>query len=72
MTMNTHAERITADPALCGGRPYIRGTRILVQDVLDLLVSGYSDDDVLEELPELERADVYAVMDYRAQQRGTP
>jgi uncharacterized protein (DUF433 family) len=71
MVMSIHAERITTDPAQYGGRPFIRGTRITLQDVLDLLVSGYSDDDVLEELPELERADVYAVMDYRAQ-HGTP
>jgi uncharacterized protein (DUF433 family) len=71
MAMSIHTERITTDPDLFGGRPYIRGTRIPLQDVLDLLVSGYSDDDVLEELPELERADVFAVMDYRAQHPGT-
>lgn len=72
MAMSTHAERITTDPSHYDGRPFIRGTRILVQDVLDLLASGYSADDVLEELPELERADVFAVMDYRAQQSGSP
>jgi uncharacterized protein (DUF433 family) len=72
MTMSTHSDRIIIDPAQYGGRPFIRGTRIYVQDVLDLLASGYSADDVLEELEELERADVFAVMDYRAQQTGTP
>ncbi len=71
MAMSTHAERITTDPAQCGGHPCIRGTCIRVQNVVDLLVSGYSVDDVLEELPELERADVFAVMDYRARQPGT-
>jgi len=71
MAMNPHADRIIIDPAQCGGQPFIRGTRIRVQDVLDLLASGYSADDVLEELEELERADVFAIMDYRAQQPGT-
>jgi uncharacterized protein (DUF433 family) len=69
--MITRSERITINPAQCGGRPCIRGTRIRVQDVLDLLASGYSVDDVLEELPDLERADVFAAMDYRAQQFGS-
>ena len=72
MMMSIHAERIMTDPAQYGGRPFVRGTRIPIQDVLDRLASGYSDDDVLEELPELERADVSAVMDYRAQQCDTP
>lgn len=72
MATSTHAERITINPAQCGGRPCIRGTRIRVQDVLDLLASGMSVDEVLEDLENLERADIFAVMDYHAQQSGLP
>lgn len=48
-------ERITADPNQCGGRPCIRGMRIRVVDVLDLLASGLAREQVLEELPDLDR-----------------
>ena len=52
------AERITVDPEQCGGRPCIRGTRIRVSDVLDLLADGLSPEQVVEELPDLELQDV--------------
>ena len=48
------AERITVDPEQCGGRPCIRGMRIRVTDVLDLLANGLTPAQVLEELPDLE------------------
>lgn len=67
----TLLDRITVNPAQCGGRPCIRGYRIRVTDVLDLLGAGLNVDEVLEELENLERADVFAVMDYRAQPVGT-
>ena len=47
--------RITVDPEHCGGRPCIRGMRIRVSDVLDLLANGLTLEEVLEELPDLER-----------------
>ena len=43
--------RVTFDPALCGGRPCLRGLRIRVQDVLDLLASGASREEILEDYP---------------------
>ena len=46
------AERITVDPEQCGGRPCIRGMRIHVTDVLDLLANGLTAAQVLEELPD--------------------
>ncbi len=52
--------RITSNPDQCGGRPCVRGMRIRVCDVLDLLASGMSVDDVVEELVDLEREDVLA------------
>ena len=48
------ADRITVNPEQCGGRPCVRGLRIRATDVLDLLASGLSPEQVLEELPDLE------------------
>jgi uncharacterized protein (DUF433 family) len=56
--------RITANPEQCGGRPCIRGMRIRVTDVLDLLAVGHSAEQVLEELPDLESQDVRAALSY--------
>jgi uncharacterized protein (DUF433 family) len=55
-------ERITVDPAQCGGRPCIRGMRIRVSDVLDLLAAGLSREEVLHELPDLEPDDIAACL----------
>ena len=63
-TMSSAVERITVNPAQCGGRPCIRGMRIRVTDVLDLLAAGLSADQVIEELPDLEREDIAAVLQY--------
>ena len=54
------ADRITVDPEQCGGRPCIRGLRIRVSDVLDLLANGLTPEKVVEELPDLELEDVRA------------
>ena len=51
-------DRITANPRQCGGRPCIRGMRIRVSDVLDLLATGMTRDQVLQELPDLEPEDI--------------
>lgn len=58
------AERITVNPRQCGGRPCIRGMRIRVVDVLDLLASGLTQQEVLEELPDLEPEDVAACLKF--------
>ena len=60
----TWQDRITVDPAQCGGRPCIRGMRIRVIDVLDLLSAGLSPQEVVAELPDLELADVRAALHY--------
>jgi uncharacterized protein (DUF433 family) len=57
-------ERITIDPAVCGGRPCIRGMRIRVTDVLDLLAAGQSEDEILADYPDLEREDIRAALQY--------
>ena len=57
---NAVADRITADPRQCGGRPCIRGMRIRVTDVLDLLAAGLSPEAILDEMPDLEAEDIAA------------
>ena len=57
-------DRITVNPAQCGGHPCIRGYRIRVIDVLDLLGAGSSVDEIMEEFESLEREDIQAVMQY--------
>ena len=62
----TISERITINPNQCGGRPCIRGMRIRVTDVLDLLGSGLSKEQILDEMPDLEMEDINAVLQYAA------
>jgi len=57
-------DRITVDPGQCGGRPCIRGMRIRVIDVLDLLASGMSREEILSDYPELESADIDASLKF--------
>jgi len=56
------AERITVDPEQCGGRPCVRGMRIRVTDVLDLLANGLTPEQVLREFPDLEPEDIQACL----------
>ena len=53
-------DRITVDPEQCGGRPCVRGMRIRVSDVLDLLANGLSPEEIIGEMPDLELEDVLA------------
>jgi uncharacterized protein (DUF433 family) len=65
-------ERITINPAQCGGRPCIRGMRIRVIDILDLLAAGLSAEQVLEELPDLEPEDIQAALRYASRRLDHP
>lgn len=65
-------DRITIDPERCGGRPCIRGLRIRVKDVLELLASGASQQEILEDYPYLEAQDIVAVLLFAAQQADHP
>ena len=60
----TLLDRITHNPKQCGGRPCVRGMRIRVIDVLDLLSAGLSMDRILDELPDLDKEDVKACLKY--------
>jgi len=62
--MNNLNERITVEPGKCGGKACIRGMRIRVVDVLDLLSQGLSHAEILEELPDLEAEDIKASILY--------
>ncbi|WP_295430380.1 DUF433 domain-containing protein [uncultured Thiodictyon sp.] len=64
----TQLERITMDPQVCGGRPCLRGMRIRVKDVLDMLAAGASREEILEDYPYLEDDDISAALFYAAQQ----
>jgi len=57
-------DRITVNPKQCGGRPCIRGMRIRVVDVLDLFAAGLSAEQILDEMPDLEREDLQACMQF--------
>ena len=65
-------ERITINPAQCGGRPCIRGMRIRVQDVLDALAAGLSPADLIADFPDLEPADVEAALRYASARLDHP
>lgn len=58
--MDKLADRITVDPAICNGKPTIRGKRITVQTILEFLAAGDSIEELLEQYPTLEREDILA------------
>ena len=60
--------RITINPAQCGGRPCIRGMRMRVKDLLDLLAAGVSPEDILRDYPYLEKEDSQAALEFAAAQ----
>jgi uncharacterized protein (DUF433 family) len=62
--------RITVDAAVCFGKPTIRGMRIRVSDVLDMLAAGMSTDEILADFPYLEREDITAAIAYAAKATG--
>jgi uncharacterized protein (DUF433 family) len=70
--MSELLDRITLDPDIAGGRPCIRGMRIRVSDVLDLLAAGASTEDILRDYPYLEAADIQAVLKYAARRLNHP
>jgi uncharacterized protein (DUF433 family) len=65
-------ERITFNPRQCGGRPCIRGMRIRVRDVLEMLAGGATQEDILRDFPDLEAEDIRACLAYAAAQIDHP
>jgi uncharacterized protein (DUF433 family) len=70
--MNDLTKRITFNPEQCGGRPCIRGMRIRVADVLELLANGLTAQEILEEMPDLEAEDIQACLQYARDHVGHP
>ena len=64
--------RITSDPEKCGGRPIIRGLRIRVKDILDLLAGGASRAEILADYPDLEDGDITAAPEFASVQSDHP
>ena len=58
--------QIDINPAICGGRPHIRGTRVRVSDILELMASGESFEKILADFPYLREADIRAALAYGA------
>lgn len=56
--------RITINPEQCAGRPCIRGLRVRVTDILQMLVTGASREEILDDYPYLEREDITAALEY--------
>ena len=67
-----NTKRITANPRQCGGRPCIRGMRIRVTDVLDLLGAGLSQEAILNEMPDLEAEDIAACIQFASRRVDHP
>jgi uncharacterized protein (DUF433 family) len=63
--------RITVEPGKRSGKPVIRGLRITVYDVLEMLASGMSHEEILQDFPELEEEDILACLAYAAQRERT-
>jgi len=59
-------DRITIDPAICHGKPCIRGLRYPVENVLEWLASGMSVEDILADYKDLEREDILAALSFAA------
>ena len=59
-------DRIRIDASICGGRPHIRGTRVRVADILELLAEGVSQEEILADYPYLGEADLRAALAFGA------
>lgn len=59
--------RIEVNADICGGKPVIRGTRIMVRNILGMVAGGYTVDRILAAYPDLTREDVCAALEYAAQ-----
>jgi uncharacterized protein (DUF433 family) len=65
-------DRITVNPRQCGGRPCVRGMRIRVSDVLELLADGMTPEQILDEHPDLELGDIHACLRFASQRVSNP
>ena len=59
-------DRIEINPTICGGKPVIRGTRIMVRNILGMVAGGYTIDKIVASYPDLSEEDVRAALEYAA------
>lgn len=69
--MNNLLERITSNPNVCKGKPTIRSMRFTVNQMLELLASGMTNEEILADYPYIEQADIAACLVYAAQITNT-
>ncbi len=67
-----HQDRITFNPSQCGGKPCIRGLRIRVKDILEMLAGGMNESEILADFEMLEPEDIRATLEYAARQTDHP
>jgi uncharacterized protein (DUF433 family) len=60
------SERVVSDPLVCSGKPVIRGTRIMVRNILGMVAGGYTPERIVQAYPELSAEDVNAALEYAA------
>jgi len=70
--MATILDRITVDPEVCGGRPCIRGLRVRVKDILDMLAGGATRTEILADYPYLEDEDITAALEFASRATDHP
>ena len=68
----SHLDRITVNSEQCGGRPCIRGMRVRVRDILDLLAAGADRAEILSDYPYLVDEDITAALVFAASQSDHP
>ena len=65
-------DRVTIDPQVCGGRPCIRGMRVRVKDILDMLAGGATRGEILDDFPYLQDEDITAALEFAARATDHP
>ena len=70
--MTNRIDRITSHPDVCGGRPTIRGLRVRVTDILEMLAGGATRSEILQDYPYLEDEDISAALEYAARTSDHP
>ena len=66
MFFMSYEQRISIDPEIRSGKPFIKGTRITVYDILEYLAGGMSEDEILHDFPSLDREDIRAALEFAA------
>jgi len=60
------SDHIVVDPEICSGKPVIRGTRIMVKNILGMVAGGYTVEDILQAYPELSQESIQSALEYAA------